>query len=226
MNISVICAMEREAALIARSMAGTETGEAAGSAFTRGRLGPHTLTLLLSGIGKANAAAAVQLAADRFGPAAVLNIGMAGNCSGRLPLGGAVIAERLVYHDFDMRWAAESAPFADEFIPDRPLAELAARVAGELGVPHIFGAVATGDVFVQDVGLRDDIAARTGCACIDMEGAAAAHMALKNGLRFASVKLMSDDAGDNALDAFHESLSQEEYCARSAGIIEGIVRGL
>lgn len=222
MKIAVICAMQDEIKLLAKKMQDVVTATECGVAVTRGRMGKHEVNLCIGGIGKANAAAATQYNISQFGCDAILNIGLAGNCS-HLPLGGAVVADRLVYHDFEMRIAAIDPPHAEFFTPDEGLSACAARALDRLGRPWIRGTVATGDQFISDNAVKADIVARTGCVCVEMEGAAVAHIAQKNGMPFAEIKVMSDNADECADDQFDKTISLGGYCEESSEIIRTIL---
>ena len=226
MRVAIVCAMDEEIRLLREVMENAKEEERAGIRVTSGRLCGHDIELLLGGIGKANAAATVQFAVCTFRPDFLLNIGLAGNCTGTLPLGGAVIADRLVYHDFKMEWAAEAPPRKLFFTPDAELMRRVGGVCAKLGVPCLQGTVATGDVFVQDEEVRNDIVARTGASAVEMEGAAFAHMAEKNGLPYVVIKIMSDNASTGALEDFHASLPLGAYCKTSVSILTELLRGL
>ncbi len=226
MKLAIVCAMDDEIRLLRERMENPESTERAGIRITTGTLCGAQVMLCLGGIGKANAAATAQYAICTFDPDRLVNIGLAGNCTGTLPLGGAVLADKLVYHDFDMKIAAEDPPRTEFYTPDPALAALAASVCEGLDIPFVRGTVATGDQFIQDEQVKNDIVARTGAAAVEMEGAAFAHICQKNGKPYLNIKIMSDNAGDGALDDFHASLSMADYCARSVSILAGIAAGL
>ncbi|MEG1268521.1 MAG: 5'-methylthioadenosine/S-adenosylhomocysteine nucleosidase [Oscillospiraceae bacterium] len=222
MKIAVICAMDAEIRLLREKMEKIENVEKCGINITTGVLCGHSVALYLGGIGKSNTAATVQYSICTFKPDLFINIGLAGNCTDCLPLGGAVIATKLVYHDFDMSIAAQDAPHTEFYTPTTELVSLAERVCGSVGVKYICGTVATGDQFIQDASIKDDIVARTGACAVEMEGAAFAHIAQKNGAKYVSIKIMSDNADNDAVDDFNASLPLGAYCETSVAIISGI----
>ena len=226
MRVAIVCAMDEEINKLRAVMENARTEERAGIRVTEGRLSGHEIALYLGGIGKSNAAATVQYAVCAFRPDLLVNIGLAGNCTGTLPLGGAVIADRLVYHDFKMEWAAENPPHKEFFTPTAALRDKMRAVCDSLGVQTVSGTVATGDVFVQEEAVKNDIVARTGASAVEMEGAAFAHMAEKNGVDYVVVKIMSENASDGALDDFHASLPLGAYCDTSVSILRGLLNSL
>ena len=222
MKLGVICAMEQEIGLLSthgvdRTLCGVPLAEVT--------FGGTETVIALSGIGKSNAAACTQMLIDRFAVDAILNIGLAGSAC-PLPLGGAVVIDRAVYHDFDMNIAAENAPFTTFYTPDAALQSTALAVLAELGVPHQSGTLATGDQFIADSAVKADIVSRTGCACVEMEGAAIAHMAQKNGVPCCLVKVLSDTAEESASDEFHAALNMEDYLRTSTGFIAAFAKAL
>ncbi|MEG0751441.1 MAG: 5'-methylthioadenosine/S-adenosylhomocysteine nucleosidase [Oscillospiraceae bacterium] len=218
MKVAVICAMDEEIALLRSHMQNISARREAGLIMTDGTLASNEIVLCLSGVGKTNAAATAQYAISAEHVDAIINIGLAGNCTD-LPLGGAVVPDSLVYHDLKMEWVSENPPYLDRFIPDDKLAAAALKACEKVGVPIARGTLATGEQFVCDNDVKSDIMRRTGAACIDMEGTAIAHIAQKNEVPFVTVKVMSDNASDGALGSFHETLALEQYCERSAAIV-------
>lgn len=225
MKVALICAMEDEIGLLRKHMDMALTKDHAGVKITNGTLLNHEVVLCLGGIGKVNAGATAQLVASEYKPDLIINIGLAGNCSD-LPLGGVVVADRLVYHDFNMDFAAEDPPGLTFFTPDSRLMGYAETVCKGLSLKYKTGAVATGDLFIEDSAVRADIIARTGCSCVEMEGAAIAHIAHKNSIPYVTVKVLSDNADEGAHDTFNAVLPLGAYCETSVGIVTGIMRQL
>ncbi len=225
MKIAVICAMEDEIKLLARYMENVTAATERGVRVTRGTIGAHEVNLCIGGVGKVNAAAAAQYNVSDFGCDVILNIGLAGSCAA-LPLGGVVVADKLVYHDYEMRFAAMDPPYKEFFTPDERLTGIAVKALEKLGRVYMRGTVASGDQFIEDSAVKRDIIARTSCACVEMEGCAIAHVAEKNGVPFAAIKVMSDNADERGDESFHETMSLGGYCAESSEIIRTMLEML
>ena len=223
MKIGFVVAFEAEIGQL------SEHGEiktVCGIRITERDFGDNHAVIALSGIGKANAAACTQVLISVFGCEAILNIGLAGNACD-LPLGGAVVADRTVYHDIiPADFVSEDSPWTSEFTPDGRMAALSRRILDELGCVHIDGTVATGDQFIGDNATKRSIIERTGCACVEMEGAAIAHVAMKNETPFCLVKIISDNADDEADDQFKETVSISSYLSTSTGFIRRFAEDL
>lgn len=216
MRIGFIVAFEAEIGQL------SEHGEietVCGVRFTKRNFGDNEAVIALSGIGKANAAACTQVLVSVLGCEAVLNIGLAGNTCD-IPLGGAVIASSAVYHDLiPVDFVSEDAPWTSVFIPDERMNSVARQILDELGTVHKDGVVASGDQFISDAETKRSIIERTGCSCVEMEGGAIAHIAMKNSIPFCLVKIISDDADDEAEDQYHETIAISDYLATSVGFI-------
>ncbi len=96
----LICSVEFECLEILKRLSRKRRVEAGGLAFHRGLLHGRELTLLASGVGKANAAHAATLLIERFAPGLVINFGIGGAYPGSgLDLCDIAIAEREIYGD-------------------------------------------------------------------------------------------------------------------------------
>ena len=60
------------------------------------------------------------------------------------------------------------------------------------------GTIASGDQFVCSKRVKEQIVKDTGAICTEMEGAAIAHAAWKNGIPFVVIRAISDKADDSA----------------------------
>ncbi|MFF8773103.1 nucleosidase [Kitasatospora sp. NPDC015120] len=156
-------------------------------------LGDH-LPVLLTGIGKVNAAAALAtVLAGGPHPSEVVNLGTAGAL--RPGWEGTHTVTQVIQHDLDTP----------------TLQALTGRV---YGAPLVVGkgdgpVLATGDLFVSDAAARDRLAEHADL--VDMEGYAVATVAHRAGLPVRLVKHVSDEAGDGAGHTWRESVDD---CAR------------
>ena len=161
------------------------------------------LTVILSGVGKVNAAGATAfLIAD--GAQLITSIGYSGGISGA-PRGCTALASGFIEHDFDL------TPLGYEFAakPQQKYFydadEYALKVAKSL-YPHLAcGVMVTGDCFVSDDKLRDMLRDGFNAIACDMESAAVASVAYKCGIGTLSLRRISDDAGDDARNVYVEA---------------------
>ncbi|MEV8623826.1 nucleosidase [Streptomyces sp. NPDC051079] len=153
------------------------------------------LPILLTGMGKVNAATALSSVLARGPrPSEVVNLGTAGAL--RTGWSGTHVVGTVIQHDLD--------------------GELLATLTGETyGAPLTLPAggdvvLATGDTFVSDEAARMRLAARA--ALVDMEGYALATAAGLAGVPLRLVKHVSDEAGEGAARSWRESVAD---CARA-----------
>jgi adenosylhomocysteine nucleosidase len=134
----------------------------------------------------------------------VVNTGIAGSLSADLDVGDLVISRDAMYHDFDcvhFGYPMGKVPGMDvvAFPADETLADLAYAAAEEVNPGHTRrGRVASGDCFVADKAVKDRIIDITGALCTEMEGAAIAQTAYRNGVPFVIIRAISDKADDSA----------------------------
>ena len=223
MRLGVVVAFEAE---IGRLNEQGEIKTVCGVRYAEVPFGDNTAVIALSGIGKVNAGACVQVLVSVLGCEAIFNIGLAGNACD-LPLGGAVLADRVVYHDlFPENFISEDAPWTSEFIPDEKMRSTARQILENMGVEYRDGTVASGDQFISDNALKASIIEKTGASCVEMEGAGIAHIALKNGIPFCLVKIISDNADDEAGEQFDETVLMSEYLDTSVPFIRRFAESL
>jgi adenosylhomocysteine nucleosidase len=142
--------------------------------------------VLVTGPGKVRAATAVAALLAGARPAYVVNLGTAGAL--RAGLDGVHEVGTVLQHDFD----------------DEGLFELTGR---HFGAPVRLGdgpVLATGDRFVSGGPVREALAARADL--VDMEGYAVAAACLAAEVDVRLVKLVSDDAGEDAHRTWAESV--------------------
>ena len=157
------------------------------------------------GVGKVNAAMSTQLFIDRYHPDWIINAGVAGSFLD-VPIGTVVLAADFVQHDVD------TSPMGDPIglvstvnklaFPTDGAEELAA-ILKELGVEHLTGRVATGEVFMTKGARCDWVAETFHPTLCEMEGGAIAQVCLRNGVKFSALKSVSDRlCHDNNADEF------------------------
>lgn len=144
--------------------------------------------VLLTGIGKVAAAASVAAALAERRPSRVLNIGTAGAL--RDGLEGVFRIGRVLEHDVDH---------------DALSALIGEPLVGEIVLDPTFPTIlATGDAFIQGGAVRAALAVRA--HLVDMEGFAIAHACAAAGVPCEIVKVVSDDASEEAAPSWTESM--------------------
>ena len=204
MKLGIIGAMEQEVETLLEQMENKSAQVKAGSTFYEGKLAGLDAVVVQCGIGKVNAALCVQILCDCYGVSHVVNTGIAGSLCAELDIGDLVVSRDAMYHDFDcvhFGYPMGKVPGMDvvAFPADDKLAELAYAAAEEVNPGHTKrGRVASGDCFVADKTVKDRIIAITGALCTEMEGAAIAQTAYRNGVPFVIIRAISDKADNSA----------------------------
>ena len=204
MKLGIIGAMEQEVETLLGLLEEKHTSAHAGVAFHEGTLDGKAVVVVQCGIGKVNAALCVQMLCDFYGVTHLVNTGIAGSLDAALDIGDLVISEDAMYHDVDVTnfgyVPGQMAGMPASFPADAALVNAAFAAAEAVNPGHNrLGRVASGDQFVCDQGLKDKIIAVTGAACTEMEGAAIAQAAYRNGVPFVIIRAISDKA-DNSAD--------------------------
>ena len=157
---------------------------------------------LLCGIGKVNATAAAMHLVD-IGCNVILNYGLSGGIS-CISRGEITAPDKFLEHDFDLSgigYALCEKPL-QEYIynADEKLLETAKSVVKNLKS----GTAVSGDHFICDSITRDNLKNNFSATSCDMETAAIAYVCSRAGIPFLALRRISDDAGENATDAYQE----------------------
>ena len=226
--IGIIGAMSSEVDNLIARMAHTAVTEYAGRRFVTGALAGKDVVVVQSGIGKVAAAITAQMLIDRFGVCTLLNTGMAGGLDARLAVKDLVVGIDALQHDFDLTAFGHARGYigggGDDTVPtrfaaDADLVEKALAAAAQVlpnGSKAITGTIASGDIFVDDSGLKTVLRDDFGAAAAEMEGAAIAQTAAANGVPFLILRTISDLAEHDASVSFDEL---ERYAGQLAGDI-------
>ena len=146
------------------------------------------------GVGKVNAAMATQLMISLYQPDLILTAGVAG-CFDHAEIGDLVLAEQFMQHDFDTSNIGDEEGFVSTvnctYFPTSDF-DRARAAMDKVGMPYRTGLVATGDWFGVDCDRSRHIAEKFHPLLCEMEGCAIAQVCLRNGVKFMSLKSVSD----------------------------------
>lgn len=203
-NILILAALAEEGdALFA------DAGTKRDGAFAPRRLtvNGHDLTIVVSGLGKVNAA----LAAGMIGGDADLFV-MSGTCGSLGAAPGAYWLAEAVQHDYG---ANEPGRFCRYRAGEWPIGEageahFAAMPDPGLGLPH--ARIASGDSFVACPDAAADLKS-LGATLVDMEVGAVAQVAARLGKPWAAIKAVTDEANGASADDFHANLVRAAHSA-------------
>ena len=203
-KLGIIGAMSIEVENLKKAMTDLKITEKAGMEFYEGKLENLPAVVVQCGVGKVNAALCVQVLCDLFNVTHVVNTGVAGSLCNDLDIGDFVVSDDAMYHDFDCapinpNYAVGQVPGLPvrTFKADDLLIKMAYEAAQTVSKAKI-GRVASGDQFVCDKNKKNKIISNTSALCTEMEGAAIAHAAWRNGVPFVILRAISDKADDSA----------------------------
>lgn len=208
--IGIIGAMDKEVDDLKSIMKGSGSDSPsvesyAGMDFWSGTLSGHEVVLVRSGIGKVNAAVAAEILAGIFKCRAIINTGIAGSLNADINIGDIVLATDALEHDMDVRGLGYDrgvVPDQEKSIyeADSELRAKAKKVCEKyISDVNVFeGRVISGDQFISDKAVKDDLVQTFGGMCTEMEGAAIAHACWLNNVPYLIIRSISDKADDSA----------------------------
>ncbi len=214
MKIGIITAMDVEAKLLRSKMTASQEIRYAGVTFWEGKLEGKDVVLFVSGVGKINAAVYTQILIERFAPDAILLSGIAGSMDPKAGHLSVVVAKEFALHDV---WeVVKGGRYYQDFYPTDP--RLFEALRGVAPDPDLYGLILTGDQFIAEKAVKDQLKARFPASlAVEMEGGAVAHVAHINGVPFGAIRCISDLADDNADETY------DNFEDKAAGISAGIM---
>ena len=203
-KLGIIGAMQVEVETLLGCMGEKEAREIAGSVFYEGILEGLPVVVVQCGVGKVNAAICAQILCSCYGVTHLVNTGIAGSLCAELDIGDLVVSRDAMYHDFDcggFGYPIGKVPGMDTvaFPGDEAMITLAYAAAEAVNPGHTrIGRAPSGDQFICDKQVKDRIIAHTQALCTEMEGAAIAQTAYRNGVPFVILRAISDKADNSA----------------------------
>ena len=186
-----VIAMDNEAQCVIDNLVGASETREFGRRVVRGKLSGEDVLLVVSGIGKSNAAAATQFAVQS-GADVVINIGVAGGLASTIEVADLYEIDSAVQYDFDL--SAVNGTMIGT-LDERETPYIPLSTTGKLPVRSI----GTGDRF-NDSDVDNDLLVNVlSCALRDMECAAVAHVCDTAGVRCVAFKCVTDVRGNGAM---------------------------
>jgi len=217
-KIGIFAAEQQEIENIRQSLQGRKI-EKAGLVFYEAEHGTHTVISVCGGIGKVNAAICTQLLISEFGAEVIINTGTAGGLNNSLHVFDLVVSTDAVQHDVDVsvfgyakgQIADTASPFwkADDGLRTaitETFTRLKADRAEDFAHTNsmIAGRVASGDRFIVDPAVKQEIISTFKADCVEMEGAAVAQTCVMNAVPFVILRCIPDNAGEPAAISYQQ----------------------
>lgn len=211
MKIAVIGAMIEEIEVFKNQIENCKEIIKSGVKFYDGMYHNKEVVLMLSGIGKVNAAMNTTVLFEQFNPDIVINIGTAGGMNTKLNTGDIVLSNKVIYHDVDV--TGFDYPYGQvpgmplTYESDKDLLENAESITELFDVNVYTGLIATGDSFIhrkEQINIIrenfDDVLA------VEMEAGAISQVCFKYEKPFIVVRSISDIPERESQHEFHEYL--------------------
>lgn len=226
-KIGIIGAMAEEVSILKEKMQNVAIQTKAGMDFYTGTLEGKQVVVVMSGIGKVNAAVCAQILVDLYAVDAIINTGVAGSLNADIDIADIVLSTDAIQHDVDVtNWDYKHGqiPRMDTsiFCADQYLIDLATKVCKEVNkeINVWQGRVVSGDQFICNKAKKQWLAEYFGAFCTEMEGASIAQVAHLNGIPFLVIRAISDKADDSA------DMAYEEFEYKAIGYTVNLVQGL
>lgn len=220
-KLGIIGAMACEVEALKGKMEQVTVGNHAGSEYFEGTLEGLPAVVVQCGVGKVNAAMCAQILCSVYGVTHLVNTGIAGSLCADLDIGDLVVSKDAMYHDFEVTafgYPHGKVPGMDviAFPADETLMGYAFAAADSVNPGHAkIGRVASGDQFICEKNQKNKIIEVTQALCTEMEGAAIAQTAYRNGIPFVILRAISDKADDSAeMDYPTFEAMAAEHCAK------------
>lgn len=208
MKIAIMGAMPEEVAPILEKLGEYKTTKYADNEYYEATYNGVEVVVAYSKIGKVFSTLTASTMIQHFGCDKLLFSGVAGGINPSLKIGDLIVASKLCQHDLDITAFGHPmgfVPGGSVFIEaDINLIELSKNVASELGKTVQEGIIATGDQFVHNEGIKDNIVKNFNADALEMEGASVAVVCNALNVPFFILRAISDTADTDASFSFDE----------------------
>jgi 5'-methylthioadenosine/S-adenosylhomocysteine nucleosidase len=187
--IGIVCAMHEEASYLIKKY---KLKQVCGKPFKIYQ--NQDITLIISLIGKVNAAAATVELIDLYKPKYIVNIGLAGGLNKELEIGQTVIISKVIQHDIQI---------PDQFCPSYYKESIDCFIIPESGSNFREAILLTGDQFINDKNVLSHLALIGDV--VEMEGYSVARIAKLYDIPCIILKIISDDGSDDAMQKFESN---------------------
>lgn len=214
MRIGIIVAMDSEKQQLLPLIDGLQTTLVNDYEIATGRIGANDVAVMLTGIGKVNAAVGAVSLIDTFRPDVIVNTGIAGGTGRGAGVLDVVIADAVGYHDvycgpgnargqvqgYPVTFACEGTNLLNLSAAIASVERHASEAEGEshnASAPRVVrGLIASGDLFVSTPEeLRAVLEVQPQAVAVDMESGAIAQVCCMKNVPFAAVRVVSDTPG-------------------------------
>ena len=198
--IGIIGAMDIEVENLKNAVQNKEVKTVSGIDFVSGKIGETDVVIAKAGVGKVNAAVCAQTMILLYSPDAVINTGVAGSLSEKVGVGDIVVATATVQHDMDTSPLGDPVGFISginmvELPCDNAVHEkLLACAKKAPGIAVETGIIASGDIFLNSIDIKNKIVSNFGAVAGEMEGGSIGQVCVINNTPYCVLRAISDNA--------------------------------
>ncbi|GAK60863.1 MTA/SAH nucleosidase [Candidatus Vecturithrix granuli] len=209
-QIAILCALPAEIAPFKRALQLEQARQSGVILCWSAKHGAKTITLVQTGVGKVQAAAAAQQVIMEYAPDAMFSCGTAGSLCAQARIGDIVLGAATLQHDYGfilpdafipfgflMRRTRGKAIFLREFPADADLLN-AAKILEVEKVCTFSGKILSGDQVIFSAAKRAVLAQQFQALAVDMESAAIAQICAIHQVPFLAVRGLSDFADESS----------------------------
>lgn len=225
-TVAIIGAMPSELADIREYFKNenTEIIKHCGFDFHINHIGENKVVNVFCGVSKVNAAVCTQILIDKFNADAVINTGIAGGMNDDVKVCDIVISSDTCPHDVDLTFLDKYLPHCSCFKADEKLIDYAVSSCKKMDYKYHIGKIVSGEAFISDNAVKNDIKSRLNPYAVDMESSAIGHCAYINKIPYISVRCISDNADDEGVMSFEEF--EKIAAKRVADIVISIIKDI
>ncbi len=204
--IGIIGAMSLEIDLLIDAITITEEKSIAGNTYYIGHINDKNIVLTCCGVGKVNAASSAQILISEFKVNGIINTGIAGGMHHSVNVCDIIVSSDVTHHDVRPEQMQSCYPYVKSFQSDEKLAEAAIESikAIQLDGKYHIGRIVSGESFISDLNIKEEIMSKFDPHCVEMEGSAIGHVAHINKVPFVIIRSISDNADEEATVSYEE----------------------
>ena len=220
--------MESEYREIEKLIENEQAGTCGFVKYHQGKVNDKEVMLMLSGVGKVNAAASLITILNHFDIDYIINVGSAGGVVVDYDVNvfDVVVAKKVCQHDVDLT-LADRLPGVLPDLPQYYESEVNPQIFKELeqhNLTYHYATIASGDQFICDLGIVERIVNNFEDVCaVEMEAGAIAQVAYMHKIPFVVFRSISDvvnKASDNQIqfEKYIEQAAKNSALATSIAI--------
>lgn len=202
--IGIIGAMPSELHDIRETLKNPEIVHIGKFDFYKNTLNGKTIVNVCCGVGKVNSTICTQMLIDIFKVECIINTGIAGGMNNQIKVCDIVISNEVASHDVNLTFLEKYPPYCSVFKSDTNLIDKAVASCKNLEYKYFIGRVVSGEQFISDNAIKQDIQDRLNPYAVDMESASIGHCAYVNDIPSISIRCISDNADDEGAMSFDE----------------------